>query len=110
MTNEADSSVQHLEMVSELARRLAGRGVTVYCHAYDYLAFGSWEIVVGTRKRRVRLTWDGKESRLDAASCVLGDNHSTADWKHFESNIIKPGDAKRVFEAGSEIIMRKCAV
>ena len=106
MKDETESPVQHLEMVSDLAQQLADRRITVYCHTYDYLAFGSWEIVVGTRKHRVRLTWDGKEFRLDAASCVLADSQSTADWKHLESSTIERGGAKSVFQAGTDIILR----
>ncbi len=110
MRSEIESSIQHLEMVSDLARQLAERGIAIYCHTYDYLAFGSWNIIVGTRKCRVRLTWDGKESRLDAASCFLGDSQSAVEWKHLESSIIKSGDAKKVFQAGNEIILRGCGV
>ncbi len=110
MKDEIERSIQHLEMVSDLAQQLADRGITVYRHTYDYLAFGSWEIVVGTRKHRVRLTWDGKESRLDAASSVFADSQSTADWKHLESSTIEPGGAKTVFQAGRDIILRYCAV
>ena len=110
MKSDPEGSSLHLEMMSNLARQLTGRGIAVYSHTYNYLAFGSWEIVVGTRKRRVRLTWDGKESFLDAASCALGYSQSKPEWKHLESQTLDSGDPKTVFKIGSEMILRGCAV
>ena len=43
MKGETGNSDKHLEMLSSLAQELAGRGITVYRHSYDYLAFGSWQ-------------------------------------------------------------------
>ena len=108
MKGQTVNSVQHLGMVSDLARQLSGRGIEVYSHTYDCLAFGSWQIVVGTRKQRLRLAWDGKESLLEAASCAFADSQSTADWKHSESRTIE-GDAELFVDACTEIILRHCA-
>jgi len=110
MNNETESSIQHLNLVSEFSRQLAAHEIAIYHHRYDYLAFGSWVIVAGTRKRHVRLTWDGKESRLDAASCVLADSQSTADWTDFDSRSFSRASQDAVLQAGSEMVLGRFAV
>ena len=108
MKGESEASIQHLGLVSDFAAQLAKHGIAVYRHTYDNLSFGSWEIIAGTRRHRVRLTWDGKESYLEAASCEVGDSESISVWKRFDSKTLESVPEK-VFRAGGEMVMRGCA-
>ena len=64
-------TLAHYRRIAELSERLSqGRGA-LYQHQYDYLAFGSWRLVAGTRRRRFRFTWDGKDRSLDIESGIL---------------------------------------
>lgn len=105
--NESDGAVQHLDMVSKLSRQLASRGIAILKHQYDYLAFGSWVIVAGTRKHLVSLTWDGKESWLTAESCIRADNQSKEDWMHFDSRDLSGAIPDAVLGACIEIVLQK---
>jgi hypothetical protein len=54
--------------VAELSGRLVARDIAVYEFTYSYLSFGSWTLVVGSRHRRLRFRFDGKEEHLEEAS------------------------------------------
>ena len=58
-------ALAHYRRIAELSEHLSRSGCTFYRHQYDYLAFGSWQLVAGTRKRQFRFTWDGKDRNLD---------------------------------------------
>ena len=103
MNTETEASKRHFDAVSKLVHELEVQDIAVYQHAYDYLAFGSWEIVAGTRKRRVRVTWDGKDSRLTVEACVVPDSQSLLNWKQLESEPLES------IGSGTEIILKHCA-
>jgi hypothetical protein len=64
-------TLAHYRRIAELSERLSqGRGA-IYQHQYDYLALGSWRLVAGTRRRRFRFTWDGKDRSLDIETGLL---------------------------------------
>lgn len=64
--SDAAYSLSMLNAIAGLAMRLAVDGVAIYQLRYDYPAFGSWELLAGKRKARVRITWDGRDGRLRA--------------------------------------------
>ena len=76
------TSTQHLELVSELAKECMRGGLTFYEHQYNYNAFGSWLIIVGKSKDRMKFTWDGKDSRLDVEVSPFQNNNSVASWEN----------------------------
>jgi len=64
--SDAAYSLALLNAIAGLATRLSVDGVAIYALRYDYPAFGSWQIVAGRRKARVRITWDGRDGHLRA--------------------------------------------
>ena len=48
MNTDADTTILHLGLMEWLAESLAGNYLAIYRHTYDQLAFGSWEVVIGT--------------------------------------------------------------
>ena len=59
-----DSQSSYFRRLADLAERLAKKKVAIYEHSFEYMAFGSWEIVAGRRERMLRFNYDGKESYL----------------------------------------------
>ena len=70
-----------LNAVGGLATRLSVDGIAVYNLRYDYPAFGSWELIAGRRRSRVRVTWDGKEAALRAYAAHLGGAAEQPQWQ-----------------------------
>jgi hypothetical protein len=64
---DSQSAVDHLQRLGQLASVLAERGIAIYEHEYLMLAFGSFRLELGTRHRRWRFSWDGKEGYLDVS-------------------------------------------
>ena len=64
-----------------LAERLLARGRSIFDVRYDGLAFGSWVLTAGTPKRRVRVTWDGREATLRVEAAEFGDPQSRPAWR-----------------------------
>ena len=62
--DDSQSSAGYFQSVANLASQLAKKKITVYEHSFTYMAFGSWEIVAGRRKKMLRFTYDGKDSYL----------------------------------------------
>ena len=80
MAGDAVASEGHLGLMLALAERLGGDGIAIYEHRYHLLAFGSWEVVVGTRHRRRRFVWDGRTAVLTLHESTFQDSTSAADW------------------------------
>ena len=55
--DDSQSSADYFKSVADLAERLAKKKVAVYEHSFTYMAFGSWEIVAGRRKKMLRFTY-----------------------------------------------------
>jgi hypothetical protein len=79
--SDAAYSLALLNAIAGLATRLSVDGVAIYSLRYDYPAFGSWELVAGRRKARVRISWDGKDGHLRAAAGTLGATGEFADGR-----------------------------
>lgn len=62
--DDSQSSANYFKDVAHLAERLVQKHIAIYEHRFIYMAFGSWEIVAGRRKRMFRFTYDGKDSYL----------------------------------------------
>jgi hypothetical protein len=54
-------AAHHFKRLVDLDEILASRTIAIYEHEYFMLAFGSFRLEVGTRKRRWGFSWDGKE-------------------------------------------------
>ena len=74
-----------------------------YCHRYDALSFGSWVVEAGTRHRRVRATYDGREGLLRLEEAVVNSNSSPAEWREQESQVVT---AMAAWDRAREVIVR----
>ena len=103
MQTDAQWVSGHFTELARLAERLAGRNRAIYRHSFDYMHFGSWVLEAGTRKRRVRVTWDGRESILSASVTEYGDSPGP-DWEPLSERRFERASPFTLFEAAEEII------
>jgi hypothetical protein len=85
--DDSQSSLAYFRSFADLTARLAKAKVAVYEHSFTYMAFGSWEIVAGNRKKMLRFTYEGKESYLsfcDAA--VRPESHADLQHRRFSTH------------------------
>jgi len=68
-----------------MAQRLAADDIAIYEHRYAALDFGSWEIVAGRRKSRIRFRWDGRDAALTIEQAVCADSRTPLNWKSVAS-------------------------
>ena len=80
MHNDIESSLGALETIIVLARNLAAVGITVYRCQYDFSAFGSWTLEAGSPHRRILLTRDGKNRKLEMATGRVQNAGATSTW------------------------------
>jgi hypothetical protein len=85
MNPDTEPSANALEGVAEVARLITARGLPVYRCEFDFLAFGSWTIETGTRHRRIRIVYDGKEHRLCCSTAALENTSSIPTWQERET-------------------------
>jgi hypothetical protein len=102
MTADMTGSATFLTEAAGLAQRLLERGRAVFDVRYDGLAFGSWVLTAGTPKRRVRVTWDGREPALRIEVAEFGDSRSRPAWRVVSDAPVadqSPGALLRLAEA-----------
>jgi hypothetical protein len=90
--NDSTAALQHLNTVALLATRLSAEGVTVFEHHFDYLAFGSWTIVAGRRKRMFEYSWDGRDGILGVSECI---QHSSREQTWGKPELRRLADAEK---------------
>lgn len=105
LLSDAEVSTTYFDRLARLSRRLGDHGIAMYSHRYDALSFGSWVVDAGTRHRRVRATYDGREGALRFESAVVHSNASTIEWREGQTVAVPPGD---VWERATEEIVRSC--
>jgi hypothetical protein len=93
LLHDAEVSKSYFQRLARVSEKLAEDGIAVYAHRYDALAFGSWIVEAGTRHRRIRATYDGRESQLRFEAAVIHSNASAAEWRAGESFIVTPAIA-----------------
>ena len=82
MNTDADTTILHLGLMQRLAERLAGDHFAIYEHTYNQIAFGSWEVVIGTHHKRRRFIWDGKDSLLSVSEAEFTNSSSPPSWRN----------------------------
>ena len=70
---ELAGSVRHFERMAALAAELAAKDIAIYEHSLRPLAFGSFELQVGTQERRWRFSWEGRDGDLAIASASVSE-------------------------------------
>jgi hypothetical protein len=85
--DDSQSSAHYLRDVASLAESLAQRKIAIYEYQFNYMAFGSWEIVAGRREKALRFTYDGKDSYLSYCdSSIKPQSHHDLQHKHFATH------------------------
>ena len=97
---EADAFSRWL---AHLCGVLAKRNRSIYEIGYDLLAFGSWVIVVGTRHRRLRLTWDGKEHYLSIEVASFPSSGTVAVWVDIDDTTLSLPNGHATIDSASRI-------
>lgn len=80
MSNDSKHTSNYFEQLNVLSSSLAALDIALYSNNYNYLSFGSWEVVVGFRKKRWRIQWDGKEFLLTIWQGDFSNSRSQVDW------------------------------
>ena len=80
MKADVTGSPEYLAEAAALAARLHERGRSVFELHYSGLSFGSWTLLAGTPKRRVLVSWDGKERELSVQAAAFSDSQSRPAW------------------------------
>ena len=84
MKDIADSTLAHFRQMESLSVSLAEKDLAIFEHYYDVMAFGSFSIVVGRSKRRLKFEWDGKEFCLVVYGASFSSSRSIANWTRKE--------------------------
>jgi len=92
--SDAASALKHFDKIVAIARRAEEKAFAVFSHDYDYLCFGSFQLEVGTRKRRKRYSWDGKEGFLDIQTADFSDSRTPGRWTPVRNLRLEFSDAE----------------
>ncbi|MEK6653030.1 MAG: hypothetical protein AABY50_08890 [Nitrospirota bacterium] len=87
INKDANSFLEHARQVHSLAEKLSEDGIAIYEHSYDMLSFGSWLLILGKRKYRVRFIWDGKDGILITAKALIPDSGTIIKWEEMPNEI-----------------------
>lgn len=85
MDSISESAFRHITRLHDLAEALHKNGIAILEHAYHALAFGSFVLVVGRPRKRLKFGRDGKNFFLDV-SCAEGDSSTVVPkWERREN-------------------------
>jgi len=96
-----------------LSERLKEVRVAIYEHHYYSLVFGSWTIVVGTRKERVKITWDGRDGYLNYSEALFPDSSYSPkpnEWIQKKSESIDLKEPTTAYEKVEQYLLEKYSV
>jgi hypothetical protein len=110
MLTDAQSSVKHIEAVLAMAQRLASLDIAIYEHSYNALVFGSWTIVAGKRKERVRFSWDGRDGFLTVEQAGFPDSRQHTNWEHVKTEGVDVRNYTEALDAAERFLRQKFTV
>lgn len=84
MREDAERSMESLEVVTRISRHLTTSGLVVYRCRYDFMAFGSWVIEAGTSHRRVQVVRDGQGGTFGFSTARLQNAGAVPNWQQRE--------------------------
>lgn len=105
LLNDAQAALPHFTLLATLAERLASQSRAIYHHHFDYLSFGSWQLIAGVRRRRTQITWDGRDHTLSASLAVFADSQSRPPWQPISEQRLGPGDDARLFGLVEQLVL-----
>jgi CheY-like chemotaxis protein len=107
MNKDTDTFLQHCRQIHSLAVRLAEHNISIYSHSFDMLAFGSWVLVMGGRKDRIRVTWEGKDGILKTERASIPDSQTIIRWQEITSEIENTlPNAESIFKSIEEFVKK----
>jgi hypothetical protein len=109
MLSDAQGSLRHIEALFAMAHRLSASEIAVYEHSYHALVFGSWTIVAGERKERVRFTWDGRDGFLTVEQAAFPDSRQQTQWERVRTEGVDVRDYTEALDAVENYLKCKFA-
>ena len=103
-SGDVSSSLGLLEELLSFSRRLAQDSYAIYELQFNMLAYGSWLLVAGTRKRRAQLSWDGRDFVLTCAVSEFPNSSSQSHWQSAGSRSLPPPSHTSVFAAAEQLV------
>jgi hypothetical protein len=95
----AESAARHIGWLDQHQARLGAPGAAILEHSYRLLLMGSFTLVVGTVHRRLRFSWDGRESFLTVSECQCENESSPQRWTPVSNaRIAQPGQVEKIIE------------
>lgn len=76
-----NTSIEHNQLVNEIAGYCEKNDLTIFVHNYNYMAFDSWVLIIGKDKHRMKFSWDGKESNLGVEQSKFHNSNSGPNWE-----------------------------
>ena len=83
--NLAESGIKHLHELLKLLNKAEADSITLFDHQYSMLSFGSFVVIVGRPKNRLKFTWDGRDHFLEVGRSAFDNQNSPPQWKQLKS-------------------------
>jgi hypothetical protein len=109
MNTDMKSGMEFVGALAQFLKESASTGIALYEIRYDDLAFGSFVVVVGHRKRRIKVIWDGRDSFLDILGAEFSDSSSRPEWTGIENLTIEPPAYDVIFSKISDAVRQIAA-
>jgi hypothetical protein len=92
------SQSEHIEFLANIVGELDKAELKLFEHQYDYSSFGSWFLVAGNTKDRLRFSFDGKEKLLAMETSKFSSQNSPAQWLEVSKPVKPPQSAMGLVE------------
>lgn len=99
MNTDVKSGTGFLAELSQFVESMATFDQALYAVDFDSLCFGSFSVVMGSRKHRFKATWDGREFFLDVFMTDFQDSRNSSKWEHLRNRRIEPAPYEVIFAA-----------
>ena len=81
----AESGIKPLNELLKLLNKAKADSIALFEHQFSMLSFGSFVIVVGRPKDRLRFTWDGRDRVLEVGRSAFNNQNSPSQWEQLKS-------------------------
>jgi hypothetical protein len=107
INRDANGFLEHSGQIHSLTASLSRDGIAIYEHSYDMLALGSWLLVLGKRKYRFRLIWDGRDSILKTEKALIPDSGTIIKWEEISNEIDTNHPGENIFKSIEDFIRKQ---
>lgn len=106
----SESSINHLDQVRRLAFSLAQLGISVLEHEFNVFVFGSFTLVVGKPKHRLKFEWDGREFFLNISVAECPSSDIIAKWIQKDNLRLPPQRDLDPFDKIEELALKEFGI